>query len=399
MRILISSVVDLKRSAHNRLHEFVRYLSRNHSVTILSIRDWWKSEQTDVSVYDQGFEDMWQRVEVRYFTDRRISPIVQELFSVLSIGALLQQVGNDFDVHLNYNTLVSGLFVAARIKAKGVDTVYDLADDLPAMVSTSPQIPPVLRPVGGVLARLMVRCNLMLSKQVTLTTDALGMPRAFEKKCSVIPNGVDATLFKKQEADDLRDRLGIADDLVLGYVGVLREWVDLEPVFGALLDLRDAGRNVKFLVVGEEGGLQGPKALADRYGVADRVIFTGTVSYPQVPLYLSCMDVGLIPFRVNQVAIGALPLKLLEYMACSLPVVCTRLPGIENAVGDRVLYASERDEIVAAVDLLCERPLLTEKLGVEGRQFVEQNYTWDGIVAQLESVLDEVVRRDASDGK
>jgi glycosyltransferase involved in cell wall biosynthesis len=391
MRILISSVVDLKRSAHNRLHEFVRYLSHSHQVTILSIRDWWKSEQTDVSVYGRGFEDMWQRLDVRYFTDRRISPIVQELFSALTIGGLLRQVGDSFDgdsfdVHFNYNTLVSGLFVAAKMRAAGVGTVYDLADDLPAMVSTSPQIPPVLRPVGGALARLMVRCNLMVSKRVTLTTDALGMPRSFADKCSVIPNGVDTTLFDKREAGDLRKRLGLDDDLVLGYVGVLREWIDLEPVFGALVDLRDAGRKVKFLVVGEEGGLQGPKTLAERYGVSDRVIFTGTVAYPQVPLYLSCMDVGLIPFRVNRVATGALPLKLLEYMACGLPVVCTRLPGIENAVGDRVLYASGRGGIVDAVGLL-EQPVLKEKLAVEGRQFVEQNYTWDQVVAQLESVL------------
>jgi glycosyltransferase involved in cell wall biosynthesis len=396
MRILISSVVDLKRSAHNRLHEFVRHLSREHQVTILSIRDWWKSRQTDVSLYDQGFEDMWQRVDVRYFTDMRISPIVQELFSVLTIGNLLRQVGGSFDVHFNYNTLISGLFVAAKMRTAGVGTVYDLADDLPAMISTSPQISPALRPLGGALARLMVRCNLMVSKKVTLTTEALGLPRSFQSKYVLLPNGVDTTLFRKRDGSALREQLGIGDSFVLGYVGVLREWIDLESVFGALVDLRDTGCSAKLLVLGEEGGLQEPRTLANRYGVSDMVIFTGTVPYSKVPRYLSCMNVGLVPFKINRVAIGALPLKLLEYMACGLPVLCTRLPGIENAVEDRVLYASNRDEIVGAVRLLHERPAMRGKLGVEGNKFVEENYTWERIVSQLESILDEIVAHDDS---
>ena len=46
MKILITSVVDLKKTAHNRLHQFVKYLNRNHEVVVLSINDWWKADQT-----------------------------------------------------------------------------------------------------------------------------------------------------------------------------------------------------------------------------------------------------------------------------------------------------------------------------------------------------------------
>jgi len=44
MKILMTSIVDLKKSQHNRPHQFVKYLSKKHDVTVLSINDWWKGE-------------------------------------------------------------------------------------------------------------------------------------------------------------------------------------------------------------------------------------------------------------------------------------------------------------------------------------------------------------------
>jgi len=45
VKILVSSIVDLSKTSHNRLHQFIRHLSRNHSITVLSINDWWKNSQ------------------------------------------------------------------------------------------------------------------------------------------------------------------------------------------------------------------------------------------------------------------------------------------------------------------------------------------------------------------
>jgi glycosyltransferase involved in cell wall biosynthesis len=396
MRILVSSIGDLKRCAHNRLHEFVRYLSRSHEVTVLSIRDWWKAEQTDTSLYSQGAEDIWERVKVHYLTNRRISPILQELLSVSTVGRLMREVGSSFDVHLNYNTLISGFLVAARMRSAEVRTVYDIADDLPAMIRMSPQIPALFRPLGGALAKLMVYGNLMISEKVALTTDALDIPSVLQEKCIVLPNGVDTTLFRRQDSSALRSRLGMDDSFVLGYVGVLREWIDLEPTILAIGRLKASGHRVKLLVVGEEGGLTGPETLAQRHGVAEDVVFTGTVPYPEVPAYISCMDTGLIPFAENPIAAGAFPLKLLEYMACQVPVLSSPLPAIKSAVSDRALYASSCEEIVSATKLLVREPALVERLGTEGRQFVEERYAWDRIVSCLESVLHEIATNETS---
>jgi len=45
LKILITSIVDLKKSQHNRPHQFVKYLSKKREVRVLSINDWWKGKR------------------------------------------------------------------------------------------------------------------------------------------------------------------------------------------------------------------------------------------------------------------------------------------------------------------------------------------------------------------
>ena len=149
MKILITSIVDLKKSQHNRPHQFVRYLSKKHEVTVLSINDWWKGGQDDLESYSSEFNDVFKRIDYFYLTDKRVSPILQELLFRKKVKEALKE---DFDVHLNYSTSISGYEAA-----KSVKTVYDIADDLGAMIKGSPQIPRLLRPFGGVLGDLMMR--------------------------------------------------------------------------------------------------------------------------------------------------------------------------------------------------------------------------------------------------
>ena len=125
--------------------------------------------------------------------------------------------------------------------------------------------------------------------------------------------------------------------------------MDLEEVFSAAKGVRNEKPeiNLRVLIVGEEGGLTKPKILAQKYGISNKVVFSGTVPYNQVPYYISCMNICLIPFKKGAVAENAFPLKLLEYMACGKPVISASLSGIKEAVQDRVNYASKANELKA----------------------------------------------------
>jgi len=382
MDILMTSIVDLVKSQHNRPHQFVRYLSKKHNITVVSINDWWKGKQHDFEEYSKEWEEILEKIDIIYITDKKISPIIQEnIHSYFTIKRLIKN--KSFDVHINYNSLTLGYFATKSLLRQGVPTIFDLADDLVGMIRESPQIPRSLRPIGAKIGKEILKRNIKLSKKITVTNGHLKEEHNIpEDKAVVLPNGVDTELFRNY--GNTKPQLGLDDYFVVGYVGVLREWVDFEPIYQTLRELPD---DIIFLVVGKEGKYQENIELAKKYGVIEKVRFVGNVPYSKVPLYISAMDVGVIPFKLNSITEHALPLKLFEYMACGKPVVSTSLPAVIDIAKEKVLYANMSKEYREKILLLYENEELKEFLGKTGREFVEERYDWEKIVNTLENLV------------
>jgi len=87
VKILMTSIVDLKKSQQNflgknlvkhpalrldnRPHQFVKYLSKNHEVSVLSINDWWKGGQDNLEGYSSDFDDVFERIEILHLTEKK----------------------------------------------------------------------------------------------------------------------------------------------------------------------------------------------------------------------------------------------------------------------------------------------------------------------------------------
>ncbi len=105
------------------------------------------------------------------------------------------------------------------------------------------------------------------------------------------------------------------------------------------------------------------------------------------------MDVCLVPFKETRDCHNALPIKTFEYMACEKPVISSRLTGVVEAVGNKALYASNIEEYKDRLAQLYNDRQLRERMGVEGRGFIEDNYSWANIGARFEKLLFEVSAR------
>jgi len=375
MKILVVSILDIQRSAPNRVHHFIKHLSPRHHICTLCLSDKGRDLDNRSERYFSGFWRTSQGPEVHYFTSMEWSPFLQE---TLSPALLRQRDLSDHDVLLNYNTLISGLAVAKR---SNLPMVYDIADDLPAMISYSHLVPGLLRPAGQCIGSWLVKRNVRAADRVTATwtgfRDRFSIP---EEKFISIPNGVDTTIFRKVPSD-LRERLGLENRIVLGYVGVLREWVDLEPVFLALKRFPEGC----LLIIGDEGRMKETRAHVSAYGIESQVIFTGTVPYIDVPTYISCTDACIIPFDHQAISQHAVPLKLFEYFACEKPVISTRIRGIQQAAGNKIFYADTADEYL---NLLKNIPTadLTDSIR-KNREFVTDRFDWEVICRELELLL------------
>ena len=64
------------------------------------------------------------------------------------------------------------------------------------------------------------------------------------------------------------------------------------------------------------------------YRSIQNIHFLGRKPYADLPAYCRQFDVGLIPFKVNELTRAVNPIKLREYLAAGLPVVSTPLPEV-----------------------------------------------------------------------
>jgi glycosyltransferase involved in cell wall biosynthesis len=132
------------------------------------------------------------------------------------------------------------------------------------------------------------------------------------------------------------------------------------------------------------------RAVADSMGVADRLVFTGSVARADVPAWVRSADVVLaVPWYEP---FGITPL---EAMACGRPVVATAVGGLVDTVVDGVTGdlvpprdPSQLGEVVAALLAEEERRAAYGAAGVER---VRARYRWSRVVADTEAVYRQVV--------
>jgi glycosyltransferase involved in cell wall biosynthesis len=169
----------------------------------------------------------------------------------------------------------------------------------------------------------------------------------------------------------------------------LGNWLDFSYLLKCLQSLIEKQYKINLLIIGDGPARKHIKETAETLNVLDIIDFIGNVSYDEIPAYIHLMDVCLIPFDKGAVAESALPLKLLEYLACQKPVITTELQGVVEAVGDAVLYASDETEFESQLTKLYYDKDYRIELGIRGRKIVEERYSWESIGLQFERLLAE----------
>ena len=216
----------------------------------------------------------------------------------------------------------------------------------------------------------------------------LGLP---SDRVSIVPCGVDTSVFTPR--GPVAPRGDRARLLVLGRlverkgqddaVRALRAVPDAELVVvgGPPADAIDADPEVRRL-----------RDIAAEAGVADRLVFAGSVARADVPAWVRSADIVLaVPWYEP---FGITPL---EAMACGRPVVATAVGGLQDTVADGVTgdLVPPRDpqrlgEVLAALLADDER---RAAYGAAGVKRARARYRWARVVADTETVYRQVLAR------
>jgi len=214
--------------------------------------------------------------------------------------------------------------------------------------------------------------------------EARGVPAA---RIVVNSNGVDVEHFTNvPSTSEAKERLGLADRLVVGFTGFVRDWHGVDRVI-EWLARPGPGAGAHLLLVGDGPARAGLEALATKLGVRDRFTCTGAVDRSRIPALVAAFDVALQPAVVPY----ASPLKLFEYLAAGKPVVAPRMPNLEEIVtaDESVLFFApdDRDGLGRALDRLAQEPALRERLAAGARATVAaRRLAWRDIARRVEDV-------------
>lgn len=374
LHILITSIIDIEKTPSSRLHQFIEYLLENgHKITLISLKDNWKHKGEKLN------QELIKKIDIIYINEKNAGAIVQKSRVPFIYKKLLKKVNGKIDVHFCYNSIVLGYYVTRAMKNKNIKTIYDLADDIPEMIKQNPQMPNYLRTFSYHFSRLMLRKVLDLSDFITYTAkefeNSLNL-KNYENRI-LLPNGVNSKMFTPKQKK--------TKNFTVGYLGAIREWVNLRPLFDAIKNLEEF--KIKLLIVGGENDLEQSKKYVKKLKIEELVKFTGNVPFSKIPDYISKMDVTTVPFKKNAITNGTCPLKLLEYMSCEKTTICTPLNEIKNMVNNRVLYAKNPKEWEKHISMLFQDKILCENIGKNGREFIIANYSWNKICKTIENTL------------
>ena len=151
----------------------------------------------------------------------------------------------------------------------------------------------------------------------------------------VVPNAVDVERFAPRPRDaELADRWGIAaTDPVIGYISTFSAYEGIRYLVEATALLRDRGRHVKLLLVGDGDQRDDLVARVHDLGLDDgTVVMPGRVPHGDVVRYHSLIDVFVVPRTGDRVARLVTPLKPYEAMAMERAVVVSDVPALREIV-------------------------------------------------------------------
>lgn len=193
----------------------------------------------------------------------------------------------------------------------------------------------------------------------------------------LIPHGVDAAFFANSHRGALRDS---SQKPVIGFFGALSPWLNYELMY----QVAECRRDWSFVFIGPSD------TDLSRFNNLDNVTFTGKVPYTELPAHAASFDVGIIPFKINELTISVNPLKLLEYFACGLPVVSTNLPEVRKFL-PYVSIADEPADFIAAIEL--ELAHNTAHKVAERRQ-IAHSHSWQSVAEHFSAVIEAALARE-----
>ena len=328
--------------------------------------------------------DLWTRSFLIAF-------VVTEIYLCLRMLGNIAQLNPDL-VIIDHTSAYTGLlgFICSKIMNKkllvdyndlmGVYTFELVGKRMNVLLAT------VLRRILVLVEDTLVRHGWKVTT-ITVFIRDYARSRNIREDITIIPNGVDTSLFDPTKVNGKKIRLkysvGKGEKLCF-YAGRIDEVAGAEIILETAR-LMKSEEKIKFMIVGE-----GNEEMLNEFSECDNIILTGRIPKESVPEYLAAADYVFVPFPNTVASHGISPLKLFEALAMGKPVIASAISGTKEAVcqdPNVVLVSNDPKCWASAVTELVKKGETSIQQSQNSRKVVCQKYDFD----QLATVFDKVI--------
>jgi glycosyltransferase involved in cell wall biosynthesis len=250
------------------------------------------------------------------------------------------------------------------------------------------------RSIGKMLDWVVPRMSnviMVLSDELKDYLVGLGNPT---DKVIVVPPGVEMEWLSSGVGSRARKKLGIDNDIPLVlYTGALEAFQRIDYLLQAMSLVCDEESQSILVIaatVNNSKALKDYRSMTVELGIEDRVIFAESVTLDELPDYLDAATVTVVP----RPSCPGYPIKLLNYMAASKPVVSFAGSAKSLVHGYSGYIAADDDvpDLAKGISLLIRNPEIGKVLGERARKSLEGIFDWETIANGVVEVYLQLIK-------
>ncbi len=281
------------------------------------------------------------------------------------LDALSKEKIESFDIVVNFRCLIN-LKTAKKIIKSAKRVVFDFDDAIYTRPGKAHSL------ITSIRIKKRLHYWLNHADAVTVSNSILAMyAEKHSKNVQQIKMALDTNVWNINQSSN-------TGAITIGWAGSPATIHYLENIEDSLTELVAKIPNLRLLV------FSGAKPKLDctfeyhPYNQKDEVAF------------IQSLDIGLIPMTYDHFALGKSPIKVIQYMACGIPVVGNIEGGASEILTPEYSFSvTNKSDWINHISALVSDSELRKKMGANGRLYIEKHHSLDCVFKQFLRVMTE----------
>ncbi|OLL28691.1 glycosyltransferase WbuB [Burkholderia sp. SRS-W-2-2016] len=200
-----------------------------------------------------------------------------------------------------------------------------------------------------------------------------------KERMFLLPNCVEPERFASLASHEIQHD-------TIGYAGSLMAYEGLDTLIDAVAQLRTRGVRISVSLIGDGEARASLESQVQRLGLSEQIRFLGRMSPQNAQETLSRCALVCIPRKPFKVCEIVPPIKLVEAMAMSKPVIVPDLPVFRDEMGERpagwFFKAGDATDLARVIETAMSDRAALAALGERAKEYATKQRCWRDFVIE-----------------